>query len=203
MNSKKQNSKQKNNSNSNHGSAPQIQLDINGNMIDMTPQPLSTTNFPQADQLLGVDAVGGLKVGTDDGISAGVGSAPLATISTGEAEAERKTRAGALVEAKVAAATAALAENENENEDEGEDHHTKHTSSKSKKHDHKEDKKVPEKKKSWVNVTQEEVKITLTETKTIFLLNIQGTAVPNDFPGYKEIVGRNDKYANVLAGEMS
>ena len=45
---------------------------------------------------------------------------------------------------------------------------------------------------------EDEVVITLTETKTDFLLDIWGSAVPNDFPQYQKIQKRNEAYKKVL-----
>ena len=43
-----------------------------------------------------------------------------------------------------------------------------------------------------------QVKIVLTETPTIFLLDLRGTAVASDAPDYQEVKSKNETYAELL-----
>ncbi|KAL5250861.1 hypothetical protein ACHWQZ_G016563 [Mnemiopsis leidyi] len=45
---------------------------------------------------------------------------------------------------------------------------------------------------------EEQVKIVLTETPTIFLLDLRGTAVASDAPDYDEVKAKNETYAELL-----
>ena len=49
-----------------------------------------------------------------------------------------------------------------------------------------------------LNDLLDQVKIVLTETPTIFLLDLRGTAVASDAPDYNEVKGKNDVYDELL-----
>jgi len=174
-------------------SVPSIFLTVYGQSVDLAPAPL-TSNPYSLNELRGVEAVGGLKVGTSDGTTypsdMKVG---LASVDFVEETVSTVTFDSGIAETKV----------EKKVEEKSD---TKESSSKSKKHDKHShahanadaNKPVPK-----APTTTEEVVITLTETPTNFLCNITGSCVPNDFPQYKEIKERNDRYEKILEGRRN
>ncbi|GMH64127.1 hypothetical protein TrLO_g315 [Triparma laevis f. longispina] len=156
---------------------PSILLDS----VDRTPQPLYVSSYELGNDS-GVDAVGGLKVGSDEGIKyPTTAKAPIAVTITTPTVTKRK------VETYVKEDKRAV--KEEEVEDDGKKHKHKHGHG----HSTTVEEEVEEK-------AEEEFVITLTETKTSFLINIRGTIMSNDAPNYQKIQKRNTAYSTILEG---
>ncbi|GMH49971.1 hypothetical protein TrVE_jg834 [Triparma verrucosa] len=158
---------------------PPILLDS----VDRTPQPLYVSSYGSLTNDTGVDAVGGLKVGSDEGIKyPAAAKSPIAVTITTPTAPKRKVEMYVKEEKKVKA--------EEEVEEEGKKHkHKGHHG-----HGHSAVEEEVEEKQ------EEEFVITLTETKTEFLVNIRGTVMSNDAPNYQTIQKRNAAYERVLEG---
>ena len=145
--------------------------------VDRKPKLLYVNSYSLNDSK-GVDSVGGLKVGTDDGIKyPSTCPAPLSQVDT--AVKEVKTVQTVVMQEK---------EEEETVEESGHGRHGHHH--------HKKDKKEEEKE------VEEEYIITLTETPTIFHLSISGSAVANDAGNYQKVGKRNESYALVKEAHL-
>mmetsp|Transcript_20533 Transcript_20533/g.41082 ORF Transcript_20533/g.41082 Transcript_20533/m.41082 type:complete len:762 (-) Transcript_20533:61-2346(-) len=152
--------------------------------VDRTPLPLYVSSYTTTTET-GVDAVGGLKVASDEGTKFPTSAkAPIAqTITTPREPKKFVPKVAPRPEATKEASAG----------DQDEEKHSKH-----KRHGHghghghstvEEDAKE-----------EEEFTIILTETPTEFLISIAGTAMANDAPNYQKVQKRNAAYEELLAG---
>jgi WD40 repeat protein len=152
--------------------------------VDRKPQLLYVQSYSLS-EAKGVDLVGGLKVGTEDGIKFPQGGVrPMSLVDLTPT-----------VPPTVAEAPPVVASEDGVGEDDGDGGKGHH------RHDnaHNDNRK---KKKKEEEVPDEDYTITLTETPTIFLLNIAGSAIANDAPNYQKVEKRNKAYAAVKAGHL-
>lgn len=161
---------------------------LDSDNVDRTPQPLFVSSYSLLPR--GTDAVGGLKVGTDDGIKFPTDTTPLPLCSTSPAPPPVPLE---LPKAPVATATESF-----EADDEEDKHKHKHRSHPS----HISSKAAKEAAVSEFSgkSEDEEYVITLTESVTEFLVSIPGTQMSNDAPNYNAIKMRNQAYQKVLDG---
>ena len=161
---------------------------LDADNVDRTPQPLYVSSYSLLPR--GTDAVGGLKVGTDDGIKSPTDTTPLPLCSTSPAPPPAPL---AVPKAPVVASTSA--EEENDEEDKHKHKHRSHPSH------------ISSKAARSAAVSEfsgksedEDYVITLTESPTEFLVSISGTQMSNDAPNYYAIKTRNEAYQKVLDG---
>ena len=200
-------------SNKNHSENAGCPTIVDNDGIDRTPQPLYVSSYSMT-ELRGVGAVGGLKVGTDDGIHFPENATPPLCVTSTSSSPDHQAssakpppapelfvgRSNSLVtisedDEKEEVADSKVSGKLRSKEQGGSKHHTSSAAG-----NDAPAASATSNAGSGASHEDEEFIIKLTETPTTFLVSIAGMAMSNDAPNYQKVQKRNAAYEKVLEG---